>query len=154
MERPIFQVADESHVAVLLPLVRDYHDFEQIVLSDQQRLDAVLPLLVPHSNLGRVWLILISGKVVGYAILCFGYSIELGGRDAFIDELFIAEEFRGQGIGRQALEFIACQAASLDIAALHLEVARTNDKAKRLYLKAGFSSRERYHLMTFNVASN
>ncbi len=78
MERPIFQVADESHVAVLLPLVRDYHDFEQIVLSDQQRLDAVLPLLVPHSKLGRVWLILISGKVVGYATLCFGYSIELG----------------------------------------------------------------------------
>ena len=99
MDSPRFQVADASHVAVLLPLVRAFHDFEQIVLSPQQRLDALLTLLGPDSQFGRIWLIFISRKVVVYVALCFGYSIELGGRDAFIDELFIIEEARGQGLG-------------------------------------------------------
>lgn len=91
---------------------------------------------------------------MGYVALCFGYSIELGGRDAFIDELFLVENARGQGIGKKVLEYVTRQAASLDIAAVHLEVAHANDRAKRLYLQAGFSPRDRYHLMTFKVASN
>lgn len=154
MDSPRFQVADDSHIAVLLPLVRACHDFEQIVLSPQQRREALLPLLGPDSQFGRIWLIFTSQKVVGYVALCFGYSIELGGRDAFIDELFIIEEARGQGFGRQTLEFVIHQSVSLKIAALHLEVARTNDRAKRLYLQAGFAARDRYHLMTFKVVSN
>lgn len=154
MDSPRFQVADHSHVAVLLPLVQAYHAFEQIGLSEQQRRDAVLPLLGSNSQVGRVWLIFTSQKVVGYVALCFGYSIELGGRDAFIDELFLVESARGQGIGKQVLEFVIRQVVSLNIAALHLEVARANDRAKRLYSQAGFLARDRYHLMTFKVPSN
>ncbi|WP_299493474.1 GNAT family N-acetyltransferase [Acaryochloris sp. IP29b_bin.137] len=154
MDSPCFQVANDSHVADLLPLVRAYHEFEQISLSEQQRHNAVLPLLAPDSPVGRVWLIFTFGKLVGYVALCFGYSIELGGRDAFIDELFLVESARGQGIGKQVLDFVIRQAASLDIAALHLEVARANDRAKRLYSQAGFLARDRYHLMTCKVAPN
>ncbi|ABW27046.1 GNAT family N-acetyltransferase [Acaryochloris marina] len=154
MDSPHFQVANDSHVAALLPLVRAYHEFEQIGLSEQQRCDAVLPLLSPDSQVGRVWLIFISQQVVGYVALCFGYSIELSGRDAFIDELFLVESARGQDIGKQVLEFVIRQAASLDVAALHLEVSRANNRAKRLYSQAGFLARDRYHLMTFKVASN
>ncbi|WP_299411888.1 GNAT family N-acetyltransferase [Acaryochloris sp. IP29b_bin.148] len=153
MKCPTFQVANDSHITVLLPLVRAYHHFEQIVLTDQQRLETLLPLLADHSTLGRIWLISVAEHVIGYVALCFGYSIELGGRDAFIDELFLVESARGQGIGKQVLDFVIRQAASLDIAALHLEVARANDRAKRLYSQAGFSARDRYHLMTFNVTS-
>lgn len=154
MDSPRFQVANDFHVAALLPLVRAYHEFEQIGLSEQQRRDAVLPLLGLDSQAGRIWLIFTSQKVVGYVALCFGYSIEFGGRDAFIDELFLVESARGQGIGKQVLDFVIRQATSLNIAALHLEVAHTNDRAKRLYSQAGFSARDRYHLMTFKVASD
>lgn len=63
MDSPRFQVADASHIAVLLPLVQAYHEFEQIVLSEQQRRDALWPLLAPNFPVGRVWLIFISGLV-------------------------------------------------------------------------------------------
>jgi len=36
--------------------------------------------------MGRVWLIQYQGQVIGYVILTLGYSLEYGGRDAFIDE--------------------------------------------------------------------
>ena len=91
--------------------------------------------------------------MVGYAALCFGYSIEFRGRDAFVDELFIAEQARGKGLGSRVLELIRKEAARLGIVALHLEVARDNTRARRLYEKWGFRARERYYLMSCDLLS-
>ena len=88
----VLEMADESHLAALLPLVRAYHEFEQVAMSDNERARAVKPLLREGTELGRIWLVRHQGAVVGYAALCFGYSIEFRGRDAFVDELFIVEQ--------------------------------------------------------------
>ncbi len=40
---------------------------------------------------------LLDGTAAGYAALTFGFSLEVGGRDAFIDELFLIEAARGKG---------------------------------------------------------
>ena len=53
-----------------------------------------------------------------------------------------------QGIGRQVLGAIQNKARELDINALHLEVARDNSPARKLYASAGFVARDRYLLMT------
>jgi ribosomal protein S18 acetylase RimI-like enzyme len=80
--------------------------------------------------------------------LCRGFSIEFNGFDAFIDEFFLLAEFRGRGIGRFVLEEIKSRARSLDINALHLEVARNNERARRLYRALGFEARDKYLLMS------
>lgn len=143
------KIADESHTDLLLPMVRDYHEYEQITLSDKKRKDALRPLLNNDASLGRIWLIYASGKAIGYIAICFGYSIEFGGRDAFVDELFIEEQARGKGTGYTVLKAIKEEAEKFDIEALHLEVAKTNSRAKRLYEKSGFKSRENFHLMSW-----
>lgn len=149
----VLEMADESHLAALLPLVRAYHEFEQVAMSDNERARAVKPLLCEETELGRIWLVRHQGAVVGYAALCFGYSIEFRGRDAFVDELFIAEQARGKGLGSGVLELIRKEAARLGIVALHLEVARDNTRARRLYEKWGFRARERYYLMSCDLSS-
>ncbi len=70
------------------------------------------------------------------------------GRDAFVDEFFIGESHRGHGIGRSALKLVIEQMKPLAIQALHLEVASNNERARKLYQAAGFTSRKKYHLMT------
>jgi ribosomal protein S18 acetylase RimI-like enzyme len=142
------QAADRSLSDILAPLVRAYHEFEHVVMSDAERNAAIAPLLETESSWGRVWLIRFRSRVVGYVALCFGYSIEFRGRDAFIDELFIVPEARGQGIGGAVLALLKREAASLGVVALHLEVARDNERAKRLYGQGGFLARERYCLMS------
>jgi ribosomal protein S18 acetylase RimI-like enzyme len=144
----VLELADESHLDVLLPLVRAYHRFENVVMSDVERAVAVAPLLQAKSPLGRIWLVRQSGEVAGYGALCFGYSIEFGGRDAFVDELYIAEHARGRGLGSRVLDLLKSEAARLGIVALHLEVARNNTGARQLYEKWGFRTRERYVLMS------
>lgn len=141
------RIAEVTDVDVLLPLVRQYHEFEQIEMSDADRIKAFSPLL-GQNTLGQIWLILSSEQVVGYIALCFGYSIEFGGRDAFVDEFFIEAATRGQGLGREVLATIKAEATHRGIIALHLEVARTNRRAKKLYTALGFEAREHFHLMS------
>jgi ribosomal protein S18 acetylase RimI-like enzyme len=107
---------------------------------------AMRELLADHS-FGRVWLIRSGSETAGYVVLTLCYSVELGGRYAFVDELFVAGEFRGRGIGSAALRLVAAEARALGVRALSLEVTRSNATARRLYARNGFVARG-HELMT------
>jgi GNAT superfamily N-acetyltransferase len=121
-------------------------------MSDAARSAALAPLLGPDSSLGRIWLVRCAGEVVGYAALTYGYSIEFQGRDAFVDELFLVPQARGRGVGSEVLGRVRKEAIALGIVALHLEVARDNGQARRLYERWGFEARERFHMMSCYLA--
>ena len=93
-------------------------------------------------------MIRIEGRPVGYLAICFGYSIEFAGRDAFLDEFFLVEKARGRGIGSLAVEKVAAQLADRGIAALHLEVDNGNHGAQEFYRRHRFLARKKYHLMS------
>ena len=141
------RLATVGDQGAVLDLVRRYHEFEQIPFEAHVAAGAVMPLL-RQEDAGRIWLVELDESIIGYVALCFGYSIEIGGRDAFLDEMFIHEEHRGRGIGKSVLRQIQSRAAELGVQAIHLEVDRSNDRARNLYLALGFTSRERFHLMT------
>ncbi len=140
IEKPMIRKAVPDDLEALLPLVAAYHDFEDVGSSADGRRRAVAPLLNDPS-LGAVWCIEGPQGLVGYLALCFGYSIEFGGRDAFVDEFFILPEARGQGLGGRLLEEVKAAAAGEGILALHLEVERRNEAAQRIYARHGFQSR-------------
>ena len=141
------QPAGPADLERLLPMVRAAHDHEDVQQSESLRRQAVAGLLGEGAP-GRIWLLQLDGETIGYAAVCFGYSIEFGGRDGFIDELFILAPYRGRGPGRDAMAQLLQQARDLGVRALHLEVARDNELAQRLYRTAGFTLRERYALMS------
>lgn len=93
-----------------------------------------------HPDFIRGWLLEFETISVGYVVLTFGFSLEYGGIDAYIDELFVKPEFRGQGFASQALEFLNTECRKFNVQALHLEVDADNHKAKALYAKTGFES--------------
>ena len=113
---------------------------------------AALAELVQTPSLGQVWVIQLDGQPIGYVALTFGYSLEFGGRDAFIDELYIDEPHRGQGIGGQAIEFIETYARSSGLRSLHLEVDDYNVNGQRFYETRGFHFRRHMHLMSKRLA--
>lgn len=135
------------HIDELLPLVSAYHDFEGVV-QDAGTRRRVISTLLMAPELGPVWLIHHGGKLAGYIAVCLGYSIEFGGRDAFVDEFFLLESFRGQGIGREVLDRVIDALRKDDVKALHLEVGKSNKRARSMYEAAGFELRDQYHLMS------
>jgi ribosomal protein S18 acetylase RimI-like enzyme len=89
--------------------------------------------------LGSLWLIESNQSVVGYAALTYGFSFEFGGRDAFVDELFVLDTCRGKGVGAAALQQLQSMATSLGLIAIHLQTESYNQRAKRLYESVGFN---------------
>jgi len=97
--------------------------------------------------LGRLFGIADGAEIHGYLVVTFGFSLEFGGRDAFVDELYVDEPARGQGLGTAALQVAEEACLEAGIAALHLEVEHTNLRARALYERSGYYAHER-HLMT------
>lgn len=94
----------------------------------------------PH---GCAWIVESGGTAVGYIVIGLGFSVEYGGVDAFLDELYIENAHRGHGVGTAALEAMAKLARRMKVKALHLEAMPTNDRATRLYSRVGFQLSER-----------
>lgn len=131
----------------LLPLVARFHAEEGVELLDDTRESALTPLLAgsPH---GAVYLISPRNSPVGYIAVSFGYSIEFGGIDGFIDEFYIREKLRGRGMGSEVLRSLIPALAEHGVKALHLEVDGDNKRARKMYTRMGFAARDRYVLMT------
>jgi len=143
---PQFTLAEMADLDRLLELNRQLHDFFNEPFEGDFTRQAMAGLIADRS-LGRLWLIQAGDQSVGYVVLTLSYSLEYGGREAFIDELFIQSDHRQQGIGTATLAFVDDQCQKLGIRALHLEVDRDNAPARHLYAKAGFVTNSRY-LMT------
>ena len=140
-----FNRAGIADVETLLPLMADFYAHEKLSFDEVFARRALLGLL-KNAIHGQVFLIEADGIVAGYAVLTFGYSLEFGGVDAFVDELYLRESQRGRGLGKAALEFLARTCAAHGIRALHLEVERANQRAQAVYHQFGFVDHDRYLL--------
>nr|WP_321252530.1 GNAT family N-acetyltransferase [uncultured Ruegeria sp.] len=131
----------------LMALVSAFHAETGIEQDADQRREALRPLLegIPH---GCIYLIGPGRAPLGYIILTFGWSVEFGGMDGFVDEIYIRPAVRGRGIASEVLHDLPKALAEAGVTALHLEVDRTNDAAQKLYLRSGFKARDRYMLMS------
>ncbi|MFS4466819.1 GNAT family N-acetyltransferase [Maribacter sp. 2210JD10-5] len=136
-----FEIATIEYIPKLLEMMRGFNAVDNYSFNPKIT-EQNLTDFLSNESLGRLWLISVEDKPIGYVVLTFGFSFEYGGRDAFIDELFIKERFRGKGIGTKTMEFILTEAKRLHINAIHLEVEKHNN-ANRLYKKLGFNSTNR-----------
>lgn len=78
-----------------------------------------------------------NGTPTGYAVVSMKFETEVGGFAAWIEELFVEEEFRSMGIGKKFFEFLENEFKG-KIKRIRLEVGDENDGAKRLYKNIGF----------------
>ncbi len=76
-----------------------------------------------------------AGVPRGYAMLAKSYSTEFGKPCIWIEDIYIQEAFRGQGMGSAFLSFVKEQYPH---ALLRLEAERENESAVHVYEKNGF----------------
>lgn len=130
----------------LVPMVRAFHQEMEITTDEPHIRSALAPILEgsPHA---AVYLVGPRVAPVGYVLVVFGYSLEYGGIDGYIDEFFIRPKVRGRGMGSEVLQGLAPALANAGVKSLCLEVDRTDAKAQRLYTRNGFELRDRFSLM-------
>ena len=81
----------------------------------------------------------VDGKCAGYAVLAKTYSTEVGGICILIEEIYILEEFQGNGLGSEFFKFIFNKFKGI-AKRYRLESIKTNSGAISLYNKLGFET--------------
>jgi ribosomal protein S18 acetylase RimI-like enzyme len=88
-------------------------------------------------------LVLLAGPgQAGFAQLRLRASLITGGRDAYLEELFVAPAQRGEGIGRALLEAAMETARANGADRIELGTSEDDRAAIGLYESTGFSNRE------------
>ena len=143
------RAARVDDVPLLVELMREFYAESQYAL-DAERAETVFAQLLSDDRLGRVWIVEADRSAVGYVVLTFVFSMEYGGLNAVVDDLFIRPGYRHQGLGRAALAQVIESCRSQGVRALHLETEPANGAAMRLYRRAGFRENGR-QLMTLRL---
>jgi len=134
--------ANLADVDELMPLIAQFYaDFGYPFEATQHR--KLVEHFLSEAHLGSIWLVQTAEKSIGYLALTYGFTFEFGGRDAFVDEFFIAESHRNLGLGSFAIQEIQQNMTSLGLHALHLHTESYNERAKKLYESLGFKDLKR-----------
>lgn len=78
-----------------------------------------------------------DGKPAGYAMVSLKFETEVGGISAWIEELYVEEEFRSMGFGKKFFEYLQKEMHG-KIRRIRLEVGEDNHRAIKLYNSLGF----------------
>ena len=147
-----FRQATAGDIDAIVAMMRGYYEQDAYTFVEEEARAAAL-MLVNDPGLGRLWVTQDGDTVVGYVAVALGFSFEYRGREAFVDELLIAESHRGRGLGREALELAEAWCREVGVNALHLEVERHREPALELYRRRGFEDYGRYLMTKWLTAS-
>jgi ribosomal protein S18 acetylase RimI-like enzyme len=145
---PSYRLATAADTDDVLALQRDFYAEEGYPFAAEQMRPALATLLSDPA-LGQVWVAVQAQRIVAYAVLTLGYSLEHHGRDAFVDELYVVPAHRSQGLGRAALALMDTYCREHYVHVLLLEVEHVNDEAHALYRRAGFATGTRHLLKKY-----
>jgi GNAT superfamily N-acetyltransferase len=137
-----FRKATEADTGLLQEMIKDYYVFDKQKI-DEATIQSSLAIALKENPHVIIWIIEVDRKVAGYLAIVIGFTIEVGGKDGFLDELFLKSRYRGLGLGRQAVNFAIEICPSLGIRRLSLEVEQHNKRARQLYEDVGFFTHDR-----------
>ena len=116
----------------MLTLVSEFCVTDQHTFDPDRVTRALVPLLEDDAH-GVVYLV---DNEQGYVVITWGYSLESGGREALIDEIYLRR--RGQGLGSKVMDALFDDMAARGVVKMFLETETHNRRARRFYARQGF----------------
>ena len=124
----------EEEFETLLPLIAAYQRFYEVDDIDSDRNRFFFRRFIAPSDIGRLLAARDEGGVIlGYACLYWHFSSLAATETVLMNDLFVASEARGRGVGRALIEASAAAARERGAAWLEWATAPDNHTAQRLY---------------------
>lgn len=136
------RLAALADIPTLVGLMREFYAEANYALDATWAAEAFSAVLQDSSR-GIVWIVADGDEPIGYLVLTFRLSMEFGGLDAFIDDLFVRTRHRRRGAARIALEAAFAEARRRGVLAIHVETGEDNVAARALYGSFGLEDRKR-----------
>ncbi len=132
------RAARAGDLPALLPLLRGYCEFYEASPSDEGLVEMARSLIEAPDSEG---ILLVAedegGKVSGFAAVCWKWSSLRAARVAVMEDLFVAPEARGAGLGDALIRASGSRAAELGAPLLEWLTAPDNRRAQATYGRTG-----------------
>jgi GNAT superfamily N-acetyltransferase len=122
--------------------MHQFYAEEDYALS-QEKAARAFEALLDDSRLGQVWVIEHDGHPAGFVVLTVGFSMEYGGLRGFVDDFYVAPQYRRRGLGHAALEEVKRACRRRGVRLLLVETGPDNDAARNAYRSVGFEDSDR-----------
>jgi GNAT superfamily N-acetyltransferase len=117
----------------LLPLIAAYQRFYEVDEIDEERNRVFFRRFLAPSEDGLLLGARSEGRLVGYACLYWHFSSTKAAECVLMNDLFVDESARGQGVGRALIEATAEVARERGAPHIEWSTAPDNHTAQRLY---------------------
>ena len=124
-------------LAEILSLMEEFADHvslrEHLVVNEERLAEAVFG----ESAFVELLTAARSGQVIGYAMYYPHFSSFRGEQGFYLEDIFVAKQFRGRGIGLAMIKRIALQAAKRGFCRIDFQVLNSNTAALEFYDRLG-----------------
>jgi ribosomal protein S18 acetylase RimI-like enzyme len=134
--------ATSKDIDQLLELMQKQFLEHEIGFNTDQ-LEAAIRHVLTHEGLGFILTAEDNNQLLGFAAISFAWTLEHGGKSAWLDELYVLPEHRNAGIGTGPVERVMIEAEERGCLAIDLEVDNEHRRAENLYKRKGFQKLER-----------
>jgi len=140
----VIRPAHDGDVAALVPLMRAYSEFYEASPADEG-LERMARALIGGSDSDGILLCACDGEaddeVVGFAACGWKWSSLRAARITVLEDLFVAPDQRGAGIGIALIDACAQRSAELGAPAMEWLTAPDNHAAQSAYDRTGAESK-------------
>ena len=135
-----------DHITIRRAELADLEDLVTLTgeycIADGHPVDADLarrgfaPLL-ESDECGTVFIAHDDDSALGYAVVCWSWSIEIGGFEVVLDEIYTRP--KGTGLGSRLITVLEDDCRARGVLRIFLETERPNARARSLYARHGYT---------------
>ena len=128
------------HEAEFYQMCRDFFSSPAVCHQiGEKEMKTTFDLAIKGSPYMRGLVMSENDAVIGYVLLSFTYSNEVGGQVVWVEELYVKEAYRNKGYGKEALNWVISEYQK-NTKRFRLEVTKENEGAKKMYRNLGFEA--------------
>ncbi|HUJ14637.1 MAG TPA: GNAT family N-acetyltransferase [Thermoanaerobaculia bacterium] len=129
--------ATEADVPQILQFIKDLAEYERLADKVVATEEGLRRTLFGNPRFAEVVFAREDGVDAGFALFFHNYSTFLGSPGIYLEDLFVKPEFRGRGIGKQLLTYLATLAKERGCTRLEWAVLTWNAPAIEFYKHIG-----------------
>jgi len=133
------KLAAFEDIPALCNLLKILFEQEEEFCFEQDKQENALKTLLGSPELGHIFVIEISNKIVGMVTILYTFSTALNEKVGILEDMIIAPDHQNQGLGSALIDYALVFAKSQGLKRITLLTDSTNIKAYRFYEKNNFS---------------
>jgi GNAT superfamily N-acetyltransferase len=137
MSEIVIRAATQEDVPLILSLIKELAGYERLSHEVSATEDLLRFHLFGERRGAEVLIDHHAGEPAGFALFFPIFSTFLGRPGFYLEDLYVKPEFRGKGIGRVLLVYLAGLAKERDCGRLEWSVLDWNEPAIKLYKSIG-----------------